>query len=82
MRLQASGIPLAANSTPRQVAQQLLTNAVRPSPQLHPEWRDWHDWLLKLEALRYASPAEGQPRHFKQQLATLHSQLKYLHWPK
>ena len=81
-RLQASGVPLAANSTPRQVAQKLLVHPASPSPQLNPAVQAWHDWLLKLEALRYATPADGQHRHFKHQLATLRSELKHLNWPK
>jgi protein-glutamine gamma-glutamyltransferase len=81
-KLQAGGITLAANSTPRQVAQQLLASSGQTSPHMTPEGREWQAWLLQLEALRYAAPANGQPRQFRHQLATLHSQLKHLHWPK
>jgi protein-glutamine gamma-glutamyltransferase len=81
-KLQAGGITLAANSTPRQVAQQLLASSAQTSPHLTPVGREWQAWLLQLEALRYAAPANGQPRQFRHQLATLHSQLKHLHWPK
>lgn len=81
-RLKAAGIPLAPNSTPRQIARQLLDHSLRSSPQVNPELQPWHDWLIRLEALRYAPYAHGHPGNFKHQLATLHSELKHLQWSK
>lgn len=77
-KLRAAGLLIAPNSTPRQMAQQLLTSA----PKRNTERQAWHDWLIRLETLRYAQPSHGHAGNFKHQLATLHSELKHLHWPK
>ncbi|PKO60350.1 MAG: DUF3488 domain-containing protein [Betaproteobacteria bacterium HGW-Betaproteobacteria-18] len=82
LKLKAAGMVLPANSTPRQIAQQLLDDSLHSSPQPHPGRQAWHDWLIRLEALRYAPASPGHPGSFKHQLATLQSELKHLHWPK
>lgn len=74
-RLRQSGIDVAPNSPPRRVAQQL-------SQQLgtdHPSVIALRDWLLQLEALRYAPSAPGQ--NGTAGLATLKRTFKQLPWP-
>jgi len=81
-KLKAAGMALSPNSTPRQIAQHLMDSSKRSSPQPKTALKAWQDWLIRLEALRYAPPRHGQSGHFRQQLATLHSELKHLQWPK
>lgn len=81
-RLRAAGIHLSANSTPRQMARQLRASAPDAPPGASPQKQAWHDWLIRLEALRYAAPDPGQAGHFKHRLATLRGELKHLQWPK
>lgn len=81
-KLHTAGLRFSPASTPRQIARQLLSAAPAASPRAQPPQQAWHDWLIRLEALRYAQPEAGQAGHFKRQLATLHSQLKHLQWPK
>ena len=71
-RLQKAGVPLAPNSPPRRMAEQL---SAQLGPE-HPAARRIGDWLLRLEALRYAPPAAQRSR-----LATLQREFKRLHWP-
>jgi len=82
LKLRAAGLQVAPHSTPRQIAQHLLASSQTASPQSNSQRQNWHDWLIRLEKLRYAPPAPGQPSHFRQQLATLHSELKQMPWPK
>lgn len=58
--------------TPRALAQQLLIRPDAHTPQL----RAVHDWLLRLEALRYA-PAGSAPSG----LRALRREFQQLHWP-
>ncbi len=81
-KLQTAGLRLAPNSTPRQVAQQLLAQAPMSSSKVEPDLQAWQSWLLMLESLRYAAPGHHQAGDFRRQLATLHNELKHLHWPK
>lgn len=68
--LQSAGIRLHANSTARQMAEQI-------SQQQLPHAQLWQVWLQTMEALRYAAPsAQASHQHFKQQLATLQRELK------
>lgn len=78
LKLKAAGMALAPNSTPRQMALQLLVDAARPSRQPDAARQAWHDWLIRLEALRYAPTGAGHSGSFKRQLAKLHSELKHL----
>ena len=79
-RLQKAGITLAPQSPPRRIAQQLLAqrgvnNAAAQAIS---------DWLIRLEALRYApapSRAAGRPRVHPTRLLTLQRELKQLPWP-
>jgi len=81
-RLQGAGMARAPNSTPRQLAQQVLDDAARTERLPDAARQAWHDWLIRLEALRYAPACAGRARNFKQQLATLQSELKHLPSPK
>ena len=77
-RLEQSGVTLAPQSPPRHMAQQLL--AQRGADQ--PDARAVSDWLLKLEALRYAPRQAGEPERLQaRRLATLRRELKQLPWP-
>lgn len=80
-RLQKAGINIAANSPPRRLAQQLLA-------QRGPEQaatRALAEWLLRLEAQRYAPPSPSQSgqltRLDRARLATLQREFNQLIWP-
>jgi len=72
--LQRAGLVLPKHSTPRQLREQLQSH--RSS---HANAQALCDWLLRLEALRYA-PHSAESAGFKQQLATLQRQLRQLRW--
>ena len=72
-RLQKAGVQMAPNSPPRRLAEQLRAQ-LGPA---HPAAQRIGEWLLRLEALRYAPPA-AQHEH----LTTLQREFKRLHWPK
>ena len=72
-RLQKAGIKIAPRSPPRAVAAQ-LTEQLGPQ---NPAATALRDWLLRLEAQRYAAPSSQRSR-----LATLQHEFKQLHWPK
>lgn len=71
-RLQKAGVTLTPHSPPRAVAEQVARQLGSEHPALAP----LRDWLLRLEAQRYAPP--GRPRSG---LATLQRELKQLIWP-
>ena len=71
-RLQKAGVQLAPNSPPRRMAEQL---SAQLGPE-HPAAQRIGDWLLRLEALRYAPPAAQHSR-----LPALQREFKRLHWP-
>ncbi|MDO8249367.1 MAG: DUF3488 and transglutaminase-like domain-containing protein [Rhodoferax sp.] len=70
--LQQAGVKLAPHSPPRTMAQQLM-QAFDPE---NPSVLAIRDWLLRLEAQRYAPPHAQRTR-----LATLQRELKQLIWP-
>jgi len=74
--LQRAGYTLPSHSTPRQLADLLNSSALdtQPATQRRTAWRNW---LLQLEALRYAAGAPD----FRQQLATLGQALGQLPRP-
>jgi transglutaminase-like putative cysteine protease len=74
-RLRQSGVDVAPNSPPRRVAE-LLGRHLGPD---HPGLPALQAWLLQLEALRYAQPAQGQSGATG--LATLKRTYKLLPWP-
>jgi transglutaminase-like putative cysteine protease len=71
-RLQKAGLQIARQSPPRRVAEQLSEQFGLQNPATIA----LRDWLLRLEAQRYA-PASAQ----HSTLATLRSEFKQLHWP-
>ncbi len=71
-RLQKAGLEIAPQSPPRRVAEQLVAQLDPQNPAL----AALCDWLLRLEAQRYAAPNAQRGR-----LATLRSEFKQLHWP-
>jgi transglutaminase-like putative cysteine protease len=71
-RLQHDGLRVPANSTPRELAGLLRTQ--RQSPDLHTVI----DWLLRLEALRYAPSATRSGT--RRQLTTLQHEFQRLRW--
>ena len=71
-RLQQAGLALAPNSPPRHMAEQLAQHFDAKDPAI----QALHDWLLRLEAQRYAPP--DAPR---QRLATLQRELNQLTLP-
>jgi len=73
VRLQRAGLPAPDNSTPRELAEQLRTQG-----QAAKEIRAVIDWLLRLEALRYAP--HQQRIGIRRQLTTLRHELRRLRW--
>jgi hypothetical protein len=71
-RLQKAGVTLTPNSPPRRIAQQLWVQRGTDDGSI----QAIGDWLLRLEALRYA--AQGNQRT---ELATLRRELQQLNWP-
>jgi hypothetical protein len=71
-RLQKAGVQLAPHSPPRTMAAQCM-KVLDPA---NPRTLALHDWLLRLEAQRYAPPGAQRTR-----LATLERELKQLIWP-
>ncbi len=78
-RLEAAGLPLPDHLPPRAIAQRVLAHwgtasgAAAPSSQA--QVQRIHDWLLRLEQVRYAP----QPA---QQLGTLRREFNTLSWPQ
>ena len=72
-RLQKSGIQIARNSPPRRMAEQLSTQFGLENRAVLAIF----EWLLRLEAQRYAPPGSQRTR-----LVTLQREFKQLVWPK
>jgi transglutaminase-like putative cysteine protease len=72
IRLQKAGVTLAPHSPPRTMAEQLM----KVFDATNPMTLAIRDWLLRLEAQRYAPPHAQRTR-----LATLERELKQLIWP-
>ncbi len=71
-RLQKAGVTLAPHSPPRHMAEQLIRHFGKERPGAQAVY----DWLLRLEAHRYAPPATERAA-----LVTLQRELKQLSWP-
>jgi transglutaminase-like putative cysteine protease len=71
-RLQKAGIQIAPHSPPRRMAEQLATQ----SGLNQPATQALYNWLLRLEAQRYAPPGANHPR-----LATLQREFNQLTLP-
>ncbi len=80
-RLQQAGLPVAAHTPPRQMAQALQDRAAGAAAAHAIELARIQDWLLRLEAWRYA-PAVASPAHARRALGTLQREYRQLHWPQ
>lgn len=83
-RLQAAGLVVPAHAPPRQLATLLQAmHWTRPGPFDEAAQTAACQWLLQLEAWRYAPPATGDasPIQRRRALATLQSQYRQLRWP-
>ncbi len=92
-RLHRLGIAHDPGTPPRALAQRLMqrvqTDEAHRTPKNHPskpQLQAMHDWLLRLEALRYArrpAPcADRADRADRHGLAQLQREFKALHWPQ
>jgi hypothetical protein len=87
-KLQQAGLPLAPQMPPRQMAtalQALWDSAADPGQapggtDSASELQRIHDWLLRLEAWRYA-PATPASAKSRAALGTLRREFRQLHWP-
>jgi transglutaminase-like putative cysteine protease len=87
-KLQTAGLAVSANMPPRQMALALptlapvqttvATPATSPVP---PELDRIREWLLRLEAWRYAPHTPGSGKN-RQTLGTLQREFRQLSWPK
>ena len=75
-RLSQAGIQITSNSPPRRVAEQLVQQ-LGPN---HPSLPALQDWLLKLEAMRYA-PAPDHGPTSAASLSALRRTFRKLPWP-
>ena len=83
-RLQRSGLDLPAKATPRQLAAVLLSQTrSNNTDTMAPETAALYQWLLRLEAWRYAPQADtvrpASAHH--RALATLQREYRQLRWP-
>jgi protein-glutamine gamma-glutamyltransferase len=82
-RLQRMGIAHDPGTPPRALALRLMQPSPSPIPQAQAQAQAIHDWLLRLEALRYARPqAPNSARVDRLALAQLQREFKQLHWPQ
>lgn len=77
-RLARLGWQLDAHPTPRAMAKALLQSTPATAAA---ERQTVHDWLLALEAWRYAPHGAADARAQRRALATLHAQARQLRWP-
>ena len=86
-KLQRAGLPVAANAPPRQLAKAVQAHAqpgagTPATPAAHAlELQRIQDWLLRLEAWRYAPPAQS-PARARRALGTLRREFHHLRWPQ
>ena len=71
-RFKKAGIKLPANSPARRMAQQLVNESRLDNAEVSA----MHDWLIRMEAQRYAPPGSQ-----RSSLVTLKRELKQLSWP-
>ena len=83
--MQQAGLAVDANAAPRQLAmalqKQWVVDRSESSRQVSADIRQLRDWLLRLEAWRYA-PASQDARATRIALGTLQRQYRQLHWPQ
>jgi len=76
-RLQRAGFTPPEHATPRQLVAQLRQPTTGNAP-IQPDAQAFADWLLRLEAVRYA--AQPERGALRRQLTTLHRELRQLRW--
>jgi transglutaminase-like putative cysteine protease len=76
-KLRQAGLQAGAHTSPRQLARALQATAPGAAPDLQPI----HDWLLRMEAWRYAGPSKATPGQ-RAALGTLQRAYRQLHWPR
>jgi transglutaminase-like putative cysteine protease len=81
-KLRGAGLPLNENAPPRHMATVLARYAGGTQPA--EDLARIHDWLLRLEAWRYAPPAAAgsSPRAARAALGTLQREFRQLRWPQ
>jgi protein-glutamine gamma-glutamyltransferase len=78
-RLKQNGLDTTPTQPPRQIA--ALVKA-RLAPQWGADAQALHDWLLRLEAQRYAAPERATSEAAGLRLATLQREFNQLAWPR
>jgi hypothetical protein len=79
------GIAHDPSTPPRTLALRLMQPSPSPTSQAQAQAQAQaiHDWLLRLEALRYArQQAPNSARFDRLALAQLQREFKQLHWPQ
>jgi transglutaminase-like putative cysteine protease len=76
-KLQQAGLAVGPHTPPRQLAQALRARAPGAAEDVQPI----HDWLLRMEAWRYAGPPGAAPLQ-RAALGTLQRAYRQLHWPR
>ena len=80
-RLQAAHLPVDLNTPPRQLAAALQARGLAPeAAHAAADVRRIQDWLLRLEAWRYAPPGQT-PGLQARTLGTLQKEFRQLRWP-
>ena len=80
-RLRRAGMTVAPNSPPRGIAQQMTTQSDRIAAMGENRIQLLTDWLLRLEAVRYARASADEAPHFKARLKKLQREFNQLTWP-
>ena len=85
-RLARGGLKVVPNTPPRSLAQQLTSQRGQLAALSENSVQSIHDWLLRLEAVRYApshSPnADANANVSPYNLKRLQREFKYLAWPR
>ena len=81
-RLARSGLQVAPNSPPRRLAQQLTAQRGQLAALSENRVQPIHDWLMRLEAVRYAPPQAPTSTASPFNLKTLQREFKQLAWPR
>lgn len=80
-KLQQAGMTIEAHAAPRQLASALHQQSATRGGAADKDVQQIHDWLLRLEAWRYA-PSTQDARAGRAALSTLQKQYRQLHWPQ
>ena len=80
-KLKQAGITVEAHAARRQLASALHQHGATRGGTTDKDVLQIHDWLLRLEAWRYA-PSTQDARASRAALSTLQKQYRQLHWPQ